>query len=104
MDPEQVRQGREQEMNDMGKTLGMFDCGSWEESTSKAGKDQTTVKNIDDGREIVRCRQVPRDFNPKRESPMDELFVAMPLGAKKALFAYVARGAREEGENRTRTK
>ena len=35
---EQVRQCRKEEMNYMVKTLGMFDFGSWEEATSKAGK------------------------------------------------------------------
>ena len=46
LDPEQVRQGREGEMNYMVKTLGMFEFCSWEEATSKAGKAPTTTKWI----------------------------------------------------------
>ena len=38
LDPEQVRQGREEEMNYTVKTLGMFEFGSWQDATSKAGK------------------------------------------------------------------
>ena len=30
LDPEQVRQGREEEMNHMVETLGMFEFGSWQ--------------------------------------------------------------------------
>ena len=68
MDLEQVRQGREEEMNDKVKTLGMFEYASWHEATSKAGKAPTTTKwvdrakNRDDGREFVRCRLVARGF------------------------------------------
>ena len=106
LDPEQVQQGREEEMNDMVKTLGMFDCGSWEEATSKVGKAPTTVKKIDDGSEIVRCRLVERDLKPRQAGPMDDLFAAMPLEAKKALFACVA-GVRERrartGQGRSET-
>ena len=42
LDPEQVRQGRE-EINYIIKTLKMFDFESWEEATSKAGKMPTTT-------------------------------------------------------------
>ena len=79
LDPEQVRQGRE-EMNYMVKTLGMLVFGSWEEATSKTGKVPTTtkwidrVKKNDDGREFVRCR----------------LVAVPPVEAKQAFFAYVA--------------
>ena len=49
------------------------------------------MKKNDEGRELVRCRLVARDFNPRREGPRDDLFATMrPLGAKKALFAHVA--------------
>ena len=44
--PEQVRQGREEEMNFLVETLGMYDFGSWQEATSKAGKAPTTTKWI----------------------------------------------------------
>ena len=101
-DPEEVRQGREEEMNYLVKTLGKFKYGSWQEATWKAGKAPSTtkwinrVKKDDDGREFVRCRLVARDFKPRREGPRDDLFAAMPpLEAKKALFAYVA-GVREK--------
>ena len=40
---EQIRQGREEEMNDKMKTLGMFEFGSWLEATSRAGKAPTTT-------------------------------------------------------------
>ena len=91
LDPEQVRQGREEKVNYMVKTLGMFEFGSWQEATLKAGKAPTTkwidrVTMGDDGREFVRCRLVARDFKPRREGPRDDFFAAMPpLGAKKAL-------------------
>ena len=47
LDPEQVRQGREKEMNYMVKTLRMFEFGSCQETTSKAGKAPTTMEWID---------------------------------------------------------
>ena len=47
LDPEHVRQAREEEMNYMVKTLGMFEFGSWQEGTSKAGKAPTTTELID---------------------------------------------------------
>ena len=99
--PEQVRQGREEEMNYMIKTLKMFEFGSWEDATSRTSKMPTTTKWVDrakkddTGKTFVRCRLVARDFKPKREEPRDDLFAAMPpLEAKKALFAFVA-GVRE---------
>ena len=103
LDPEQVRQGRKEEkMNYMVKTLEMFEFGSWQEATLKAGKAWTMTKWIDrvtmgdDGREFVRCPLVARDFKPRREGPRDDFFAAMPpLGAKRVLFAYVA-GVREK--------
>ena len=39
LDTEQVRQGREEEMNYMNKTLKMFEFGSWEDATSKNEQD-----------------------------------------------------------------
>ena len=55
MDPEHVRLGREEEMNYMVKTLGMFEFGSWQAATSKAGKAPTTTRWIDSdkGRRVV---------------------------------------------------
>ena len=38
LDSEQFRQGREEEMNYMVKTLGTFEFGSWQEATSKAAR------------------------------------------------------------------
>ena len=38
LDPEQVRQGREEEMNCMVKTLKMFEFGSWKDAI-KSGQD-----------------------------------------------------------------
>ena len=109
LDREQVRQAREEEMNYMVKTLGMFEFGSWQEGTSKAGKAPTTtelidrVKLDDDGREFVRCRLVARDFKPGREGPRDDLFAAMPpWKTNKALSACVAGGRekrREQGQD-----
>ena len=102
LDPEQVRQGREEEMNYMVKTLKRFEFGSWEDATSRTSKMPTTTKWVDRarkddaGKTFVRCRSVARDFKPKREGPRDDLFAAMPsLEAKKALFAFVA-GVREK--------
>ena len=57
-------------MNDMIKTLEMFEFGSWKDATSKASKMQTTtkwvdrVKKDDDGRTFVRCGLEARDFKP----------------------------------------
>ena len=42
-DRDHVRQGREEEMNCMVKTLRMFEFGSWEEGTFKADKVPTTT-------------------------------------------------------------
>ena len=102
MDPEQVRQGREEEMNYMVKTLKMFEFESWEDATSRTSKMPTTTKWVDrakkdgTGKTFVRCSLVARDFKPKREGPRDDLFAAMPpLEAKKALSAFVA-GVREK--------
>ena len=97
LDPEQVRQGREEEMNDMVKTLKMFGFGSWEDATSRTSKMPTTTKWVDRAKKddaektFVRCRFVARNIKPKREGPRDDMFAAMPpLEAKKALFAFVA--------------
>ena len=55
-------------MNYVVKTLRVFEFGSWQEATSKAGKAPTTTKWIDqvkkdgDGCEFVRRRLVARDF------------------------------------------
>ena len=88
-------------MKYMVKTLEMFQFGSWEEATLRAGKAPTTtkwvhrVKKDDDGK-IVRCRNVARDFKPRREGPRDDMFAAVPpQEEKKAMFAYVA-GVREK--------
>ena len=40
LDLEQVRQGREEEMNNIVKTPGMFEFGSWEEVTSNHEMDR----------------------------------------------------------------
>ena len=102
MDPEQVRQGREEEINYIFLILKMFEFESWEEATSKAGKMPTTTKRVDrnkkddNGETFVKYRLMTRDFKPKHEGPSDDLFAAMPpLEAKKALFAFVA-GVREK--------
>ena len=93
LDPE--RRSREEEMNNTVKTLGMFEFGSWQEATSKAGKARTAtkwvggVKRNDDGPELVRCRLVARDFKPRREG-------------KEGIIRIRGRGAREE--TRTGTK
>ena len=61
LDPEQVRQGREEEMNYMVKTLKMFEFESWEDATSRTSKMPTTTKWVDranknnTGRTFVRC-------------------------------------------------
>ena len=47
LDPEHVRQGREEEMNYMIKTLKMFEFGSWEDATSRTSKMPTTTKWVD---------------------------------------------------------
>ena len=63
LDPEQVQQSREEKMSYMVKTLGIFDLGSWEEATLKAGKASATTKWIDrmkkndDGRRRWRRRE-----------------------------------------------
>ena len=44
LDPEQVRRGREEEMNYMVKTLEMFEFGSWEAAMTRIGKIPTTTK------------------------------------------------------------
>ena len=100
LDKEQVRQGREEEMNCMIKTLKMFEFGSWEDATSRASKMPTTTKWVDrarkddNGKMFVRCRLVARDFKPKREGPRDDLFAAMPqLEAKKSFALIRCRGA-----------
>ena len=73
LDPEQVRQGLQEEMNYMIKALKMFEFGSWEDVTSRTSKMPTTTKWVDrakkddNGNMFVRCRLVARDFKPKRE-------------------------------------
>ena len=84
LDPEQVHQSREEEMNYMVKTLKMFEFGAWEDATSRTSKMPTTTKWVDlakkddTGKTFVRCRLVARDFKPNCERPRDELFAAMP--------------------------
>ena len=94
MDPEQVRQGREEKMNYMVKTHGMFEFGSWHEATSRAGKAPITTKWIDrvkkhnDCREFVRSRLVACDFKQKRgrrEQSQDEVKL-MFIDVKQAHF------------------
>ena len=106
LDLEQVRQGREKEVNDMVNVRGMFEFGLWEEATSKAGQAPTTTKWIDrakkddDGREFARC--LMRDLKPRWEGPRDCLFAAMPpLEATKGLFCSRRRDAREETRTRS---
>ena len=43
LDPDQVRQFREEDMNYMVKTLQMFEFGSWRDATSRAGEMPTTT-------------------------------------------------------------
>ena len=95
LNPEQIRQGREVEMNYIVKTLGMFEIGSWEEGRSKAGKAPTATKwidrgnNDDDGRDFVRCRLVAPDFKPRREGPRDDLVAAMSRQRKHCLLTWL---------------
>ena len=96
MDPEQVRQGREEEMNYMIKTLKMSEFGLWEDATSRTSKMLTRTKWVDRAKKddnlkiFVRCRLVARDFKQMDEGPRDDLFAAMP-----PLEAFVA-GMREK--------
>ena len=70
LDPEQARQGREEEMNLMVKMLKKFDFGSWDDATSRTSKMPTTTKWVDrakkddTGKTFVRCRLVARDLKP----------------------------------------
>ena len=82
LDPEQVRQGREEEMNHMVKILGMFELGSWKEATLKAGKAPTT-NEMDRPSEEGRRRSSIREmatcgarFQTKTRGPRDDLFAA----------------------------
>ena len=102
LDPKQVRQGWEEELNYMVKTLRMFEFGTWEDATSRTSKMATTTKWVDraqkddNGKMFVRCRLVARDLKPKRQGRRDDLLAAMPpLEAQKGLFAFVA-GMREK--------
>ena len=96
MDPEQVRQGREEEMNYIIKTLKMSEFGLWEDATSRTSKMLTRTKWVDRPKKddnlkmFVRCRLVALDFKQKHEGPRDDLFAAMP-----PLEAFVA-GMREK--------
>ena len=47
LDPEQVRQGREEEMNYMVKTLKMFEFGLWEDATSRTSKMPARTRCVD---------------------------------------------------------
>ena len=96
LNPAQVRPGREEEMNCMVKTLGMFDFGSWQEAIT-ATKWIDRVKKENDEREFVRCRLVARDFKTRGEGPRDDLFAVMP--PLEAWQEFAGRG-----ENRVRTK
>ena len=60
LDPEQVRQGREEEIIYISKTLKMFEFESWEEATSKAGKmphNNETGRPEQEGRQWENLRQ-----------------------------------------------
>ena len=88
-----------QELEYVIKTLQMFEFDALQEAMRGGGEAPTTTKWVDrtkkddDGKEFVRCWLVAPDLKPKREAPRDDLFAAMPpLEAKKALFAFVARG------------
>ena len=73
-------------MNDMIKTLKMFEFGSWEDATSRTSKMPTTTKRVDrakkddNGKMFVRCRLVARDFKPKREGPRGDATVGSEEG------------------------
>ena len=70
----------EEEMNFWAKTL--------ETVRRKRGKATTTTKSIDrvqeddDGKECAWCRLVARDFKPRCVGPRDDLFAAVPPGAR----------------------
>ena len=104
LDPEQVLQGREEEMKYMVKTLVMFEFGSWKDATSRAGKMPTTTKWVDrakkddNGNTFFRCRLVARDFRTKREGPTDELFDGdAAVGCKEGFVRVRGRSARGDG-------
>ena len=110
MDPAQVRQGREVEINYVVKAMEMFEFGSWEDAVTRGGKVPTTTKwvnrvNKDDvGRDVVRCRSVARDFKPRREGCRDDLSAAMPPleTKKKELFSHTSRECVKEDDNKDR--
>ena len=99
-----LEQGREEEMNDMLKTLGMFEFGSWAEATPKAGPKAGKVKKDDDGREVVRCRTSARDFKLRREGARDDLFAAMPIGGKESAVCIRCTVCAKRDEDIVRTK
>ena len=102
------REGDKRNMDQMVETLKMFDCGSWQEATTRARKVPTTsmwvdrVKKDEEGQEFVRCRFVARDLMPRHEGSRDDLYAAMFLvEGKKASSAYVlgtGRGSGKRGE------
>ena len=112
MDPEQVWEGRDEEMKTTwSRRLGCLSLVRGKKRRRKQAslrprrKRIDRVKKDDDGRAFVRCRLVARDFKPRREGPRDDRFSAMPpLEAKKALFAHAAEGCARRDENRTSTK
>ena len=106
MDLEQVRQGREKEMNYIVKTFGMFEFSSWQEATSKAGKAPTTTKCIhrvqkaDVGREMSTCGA---RFQTKRRGRLVR-GDACAGGKESAVFFAPVTGWAKRVENTVRTK
>ena len=94
--PEKVREGRAEELDYM-KKIDMFEFVKTEECWERLGHGPVSTKWVDvakvddQGREVVRCRLVGRDFKPKGERDREDLFAAMPpLEAKKLLFRMMA--------------
>ena len=106
LDPEQVRQGREEEMTYMIKTLKMFDFGSWEYATSRTSKKPTTTKWVDrakkdDNRKLfVRCRLVARERLKSEVVAMDKEYREKLLEAEEHVpfpkRVYISRENLEE--------
>ncbi len=99
LDPEEVKKGREYEVEFMVGKLEMFEFGMLEEAMRRnGGKAPTTTRWLDgrkvgdNGEEFVRSRLVGRDFKAKGgQGEPAELFAAMPpLEAKKVLFRMAA--------------
>ena len=72
LDPEEVKKGREDEVQFMVDKLGMFEFGTLEDARKRrGGRTPTTTRWLDgrkvgdDGKEFVRSRLVGRDFKAK---------------------------------------